>query len=173
MIDCTNGEIYVLEVLNCNLLQLNCDCHTKQLLELCELYNLSQVINEPTRVTQHSETLLDLCLTTTPEKISCSGVIRSGKSDHDIVFMVRKLNSFRIKRHRTIQKRCLKHFKRELFIKDLENIPWEDIKNANPNREWENWKALFLSIVDKHAPLKKRRVRNKRSPWLTRGIVYH
>ena len=97
MIDCTNGEIYVLEVLNCNLLQLNCDCHTKQLLELCELYNLSQVISEPTRVTQHSETLLDLCLTTTPEKIACSGVIWSGISDH-IVFMVRKLNSFRIKR---------------------------------------------------------------------------
>ena len=150
---------------------MNSDCHTKQLLELCELYDLSQVINEPTRVTQHSETLLDLCLTTTPEKISCSGVIRSGKSDHDIVFMVRKLNSFRIKRHRTIQKRCLKHFKRELFIKDLENIPWEDIKNANPNREWENWKALFLSIVDKHAPLKERRARNKRSPWLTRDII--
>ena len=66
--------------------------------------------------------MLDLCLTTTPEIVSASGVIRSGISDHDIAYMVRKLNHFRINRHRTTQKRCLKHFKQELFINDLESV---------------------------------------------------
>ena len=135
------------------------------------MFSVSQVINEPTRVTQHSKTLLDLCLTTTPEKVSASGVIRSGISDHDIVYMVRKLNHFRINRHRTTQKRCLKHFKHELFINDLESVSWENIADSNPNRRWEKWKAVFLNIVDKHAPLKQSRLRNRRSPWLTRDIV--
>ena len=115
--------------------------------------------------------MLDLCLTTTPEKVSASGVIRSGISDHDIVYMVRKLNHFRINRHRTTQKRCLKHFKHELFINDLESVSWENIADSIPNRRWEKWKAVFLNIVDKHAPLKQSRLRNRRSPWLIRDIV--
>ena len=70
MIDSTNGELYVLGDLNCNLLQKIPDCLSRRLLELCELFSVSQVINEPTRVTQHSKTLLDLCLTTTADKVS-------------------------------------------------------------------------------------------------------
>ena len=54
MIDSTNGELYVLGDLNCNLLQKSPDCLSRRLLELCELFSVSQVINEPTRVTQHS-----------------------------------------------------------------------------------------------------------------------
>ena len=133
MIDCTNDEFYILGDINCNLLEKNPDCHTKKLLELCELYNVSQTINEPTRVTSHSETLLDLCMTTTPDKISQSGVVRCGISDHDIVYMVRKLNHFRVNRHRIVQKRCLKHFNQEHFIEDLRNVPWDNIQDVNPN----------------------------------------
>ena len=29
------------------------------------------------------------------------------------------------------------------------------------------WENLFLEVLDVHAPLRKRRVRNKSSPWLT------
>ena len=29
---------------------------------------------------------------------------------------------------------------------------------------------MFLRVADKHAPIKKKRVRNKRSPWLTANI---
>ena len=77
-VDAMKGELYVLGDLNCDLLAKSYECHTKRLLELCELYNLSQLINVPTRITLHSEALIDLCLTTAPEKISVHGVIRTG-----------------------------------------------------------------------------------------------
>ena len=32
---------------------------------------------------------------------------------------------------------------------------------------WLQWKCLFLSIVDKHAPLRTMRVRTRSSPWIT------
>ena len=35
---------------------------------------------------------------------------------------------------------------------------------------WDCWKTMFLRVADKHAPIKKKRVRNKRSPWLTANI---
>ena len=32
---------------------------------------------------------------------------------------------------------------------------------------WLQWKRLFLSIVDKHAPLRTMLVRARNSPWIT------
>ena len=170
-IDSTNCELFVLGDLNCDLFSKDLDCYSKRLLELCELYNLTQMINEPTRVTLHTETLIDLCLTTVPENISLRGVSRTGISDHDIIYIVRKLNHFRTNRHYVVEKRYFKHFKQESFESDLKNVPWDGIQDKDPNRQWEMWKSLFIAVVDKHAPLKRTRMRKKRSPWLTSQLI--
>ena len=65
----------------------------------------------------------------------------------------------------------MKHFNQECFINDLEKVPWDSIQDVNPNHQWEKWKELFVSVVDKHAPLKRSRIRNKRSPWLLSDII--
>ena len=36
-----------------------------------------------------------------------------------------------------------------------------------PNDIWREWKIKFLNVVDTHAPLRTKRVRSKRSPWIT------
>ena len=54
------------------------------------LYGLNQLIREPTRVTSDSNTLIDLCVTNSPEKVTKSGVIHLGISDHSLVFLTRK-----------------------------------------------------------------------------------
>ena len=38
---------------------------------------------------------------------------------------------------------------------------------ADPNDMWREWKIKFLNVVDTHAPLRTKRVRSKRSPWIT------
>ena len=35
---------------------------------------------------------------------------------------------------------------------------------------WLKWRSVFNSIVEKHAPLKTRKVRNQHIPWLTSEI---
>ena len=37
----------------------------------------------------------------------------------------------------------------------------------NPNEMWSHWKSKFLTTVDKHAPMKSKRVRARSSPWIT------
>ena len=37
----------------------------------------------------------------------------------------------------------------------------------DPNTLWNSWKSKFLDVVEKHAPLRTRRVRPKKSPWIT------
>ena len=34
------------------------------------------------------------------------------------------------------------------------------------NSAWNAWKNIFLNVVDKHAPRRVMRVRNKPTPWL-------
>ena len=97
----------------------------------------------------HSETLIDLCLTTAPEKISFHGVIRTGVSDHDIIYVVRKLNHIRAERHRAIHRRCMKHFNQERFVNDLGKVPWDSIQDANPNHNGKSGKnCLFLLLMN-------------------------
>ena len=57
-----------------------------------ELYQLTQIINDPTRITESTESLLDVCITSSSEKIISSGVIHLGISDHSLIYAVRKLN---------------------------------------------------------------------------------
>ena len=46
-----------------------------------------------------------------------------------------------------------------------------DVYHDNdPNEIWKVWKSIFLSIADKHAPLRQRKVRSNYNPWITAEI---
>ena len=36
--------------------------------------------------------------------------------------------------------------------------------NTDVDTVWSNWKKLFLSVVDKHAPVISKRIRGKETP---------
>ena len=63
--------------------------------------------------------------------------------------------------------RNLKNFNVDNFSAGLERTLWVNVNNSgDPNEMWTYWKSKFIAIVDKHAPLKRKRIRNKKSPWL-------
>ena len=95
-IDDENKEIYILRDLNCNLLEEKAlfNAPTNKLNSLYELYQLSQLIKEPTRITTRSSSLIDHVVTNTPEKISHSGVIHTGISDYNLIYAIRKIKAF-------------------------------------------------------------------------------
>ena len=73
---------------------------------------------------------------------------------------------------RTIETRQFKNFQKENFLFDLEQMPWNDISlYSNPDDMWNVWRKQFITCVDKHAPLKRKRIRNKKSPWITRELL--
>ena len=67
--------------LNCNLLSKVVSNDYSYVLNIIDIYGLTQLITNLTRVTQHSSTLIYLCLTNSPDKISKSGVINIGISN--------------------------------------------------------------------------------------------
>jgi hypothetical protein len=154
--------MYVLGDLNCDMLKTDKDSNTptKKIKSLYELYQLSQLIDEATRITMTTISLIDHIVTNTPEKISDSGVIHTGISDHSLVFAIRKISVVR-KQENTVEIRNMKNFDEEKFVTELLKQHWEYVYffAEDPNAMWEIWKKLFLEVLDKHAPLQHKKIR--------------
>ena len=168
-IDAENVEFYVLGDLNCNLAAPQLDHNANLLSSIADVYSLQQLITDPTRCTESSSTLIDLVFTNRPDRIVCSGVSHIGISDHSLIYAYRKLSiDLPSRGHTTVTYRKFKNFNLSNFRRDIAHQNWQIIGNYdNPNDMWEAWKKLFLRCVDKHAPLRNKRVRPCKSPWIT------
>ena len=164
LIDDESKELYIFGDLNCNMLQLNLST-TKKLQEIMELYQLTQLIDSPTRITNSSQSLLDVVITSTPEKIISSGVVHLGISDHSLIYAIRKLNrrvNTKAQGHNFLEFRNFKNFDAARFLDDLHDVSWEDIRyKRNIDDMWKLWKTYFLGVLDNHAPRKVKRLRKK------------
>ena len=165
--------MYVLGDLNCDTLKAHNDSNTptKRIRSLYELYQLSQLIDEPTRITMKSSSLIDHIVTNTPEKISDSGVIHTGISDHSLIFAIRKISVLK-KQENTVEIRNMKNFDDKKFSAELLKQRWENVYffADDPNTMWEMWKKMFLEVLDKHAPLQHKKIKSKKVPWITSNI---
>jgi hypothetical protein len=73
---------YLLGDFYCDLLSDRPDSNTSELLNISNIYNLSQIISQPTRITNTSKSLIDLCFTNYPDKVTVSGTHSFGIGDH-------------------------------------------------------------------------------------------
>ena len=168
-LDSENMEYWVLGDLNCNINAHKPDNDTKSLLNIANVYGVHQLISEPTRITDKSSSLIDVIFTNCPERVVCSGVSHIGISDHSLVYAFRKISTdLSNKGHNTVYYRKFKNFDSVGFRYDIFHQNWSNIENCvDPNAMWDAWKAMFLRCVDKHAPLRVKRTRAFRSPWIT------
>ena len=155
LVDNESKEVYILGDLNCNLLEPTLST-TKKLQDILELYQLTQLIKDPTRITKSTQSLLDVCITSTPEKVTYSGILHLGISDHSLIYAIRKLNSRPNNGSQGfVEIRNLKKFNAQCFLNDLYTIPWAELDSKrNVDEMWECWKALFVQVLDKHAPIR-------------------
>ena len=91
-IDSENSEFHLLGEINCNMMSLLPERNTcsSELMNILDIFDFHQLITEPTRITLDSQTLIDLCITNSTDKITASGTLSLGISDHSLVYLVRK-----------------------------------------------------------------------------------
>ena len=87
---------------------------------------LNQLIEEPTRKTDKTKSLLDHILVNTPDKISQFGIIERAISDHDMIYCTRKHNKLKSGQHNSIKIRSMKNYSKELFLEKLGEIEFTD-----------------------------------------------
>ena len=88
---------------------------------IVELHDLQQLIEEHTRVTAHSETLIDHLYVSTSDKVTDISVPSIAISDHYPICFTRSTSKINFKRqsHKSIKYRCYKKFNEERFLTDL------------------------------------------------------
>ena len=74
---------------------------------------------------------------------------------------------------RTIEMRQFRHFQKNKFSSDVEQMPWSNVDLcSDPNDMWQEWKQMPVSCMDKQAPRKLKRMSKQRAPWITRGLLH-
>ena len=176
-----NLNTVILGDFNINLLPENSSSSlVKNWVDHLDMYGLKQLITEPTRVEKLGKkitsSLIDHIYVNCEPIIERSFISHHSISDHKAVICSLSYNM--IKRpskranHKYITYRNFKSFSQSAFLNELQSTNFSHVLlNADPNEATNIFIKTLMSIVDKHAPLRRKRVKYESNPsWLTNNI---
>ena len=154
----------------------NCDLLTKNpkgeaLSAFCACVNATQLIDEPTRVTKTTRSLLDVVIVSNQGVVKSSGVLQLTISDHFLVYVKLNLKTPR-QAPNNITTRRFRHYKANHFANDVAHIPWGsvDLKNT-VEEQLDVFNDLFVTCLDQHAPIKTLMLRRRPNPVINEEII--
>ena len=181
-LDKVEMEIILVGDTNCDIMDHK-NANTKKLKLVYAEYQLEQLIKSYTRVAvttteqgdkRVSKSLIDHFSTSNSKFILKADVLETGMVDHYMVYGVRKVNAWRLKKEhakpKLVESRNMKQYDKALFLNDLQQIDWKTILDplsSDPSGMTNTFQEIFESILNIHAPMKRRRVRSEFAPWLT------
>lgn len=144
---------------------------------ITEQFGLTQFVDKPTRydIRHDTWTLLDHIYSTDQHAIKNVEVSNSSISDHNPIFCNWNLKCCKPinKKHTTIEIRSFKNFNETSFLHDISLIDFNYIYNVDcPNEPFNFLNNCILTVLNKHAPKRKKRVKSENlPPWLTKEIT--
>lgn len=134
--------------------------------------NLSQLIKSPTRITDTTESLLDVILVSSSTLVRRSGVINLPISDHLPVFVELKLKLPKATQQ-SITTRSHKNYCTSLFTTDLArkaNRLLTIFQGNEVNTKLDNFNDILQSTLDVHAPVKTIKIKSRPWPFVNHEI---
>lgn len=167
-----DGDVVtILGDMNINLLQdTPAANHYKNFLES---YDLSQLIEEPTRITSRTQTLIDHVVTSDKAQVSDISVVHvDGISDNDhsaTICSLGKLQVVRGVKHVTF--RDFRNFDRNEFHRAFFSVNWSQMYQLDHVNDMVNFlNASLINCFEACAPLRTVRITKPHAPWLT-GVI--
>ena len=170
----TNKLIYVMGDFNINLLSYEAHSETNEFINTVVSHYLLPYILHPTRVTDHSSTVIDNIFSDVTDYKTVSGNIINQIADHFAQFMLVKRININYK-NTTFYQYDYSDFKKENFIEDISNINWETLHESNEeiNNKFAYFYDQVSTCVKLHAPVEKvspKKLSFKNKPWITARI---
>jgi hypothetical protein len=138
------------------------------LVDLINIFQLQQHIQSPTRTTHTTSSLIDIILTYSGDSKTLEAAFKQESynlvSVIIVLFICAESSAF-LRRH---QKSFLLGNTKLRY--PVFNLPMNTSISNDPNALWNDFKIKFLSVADKHAPIRQRRVKSEYKPWLTNQI---
>ena len=147
------------------------EAKTKKLVDFYKNNGLTNLIDGTTCHHNDSDSCLDHMAVNREDMYQLHGIIGLNASDHNLIYGVRKQP--KIKRtYKFIWARSYRGFDHLLFERDIIFQDWADvIDEPDSDMAWCNFSNRLISIMDKHAPLKKLRVSDSMPKWVTREYL--
>ena len=166
-----NKEIVILGDLNINYILDEHLCenqaHFIETLLCCK-----QLIFEPTRVTQSSQSVIDHIYTTMPHNHLDHGILKYSLSDHYLIFTTLKFRR-QASSPKIIHKKEYNRININDFNRDLVDIGlYSAVIDAKSTSDaWRDSSNAFNTEVNKHVKIKEIRVKDRSNPWMTNEIL--
>ena len=138
----------------------------KDMQDFCEVYDLQNLIKDPTCFKNPSNpSSIDVMLTNRKSSFQNSTTLETGLSDHHKMTITVLKRYFKKKDPVIIQYRDFKSFDEQIFrddfIRQLEQ--WETI-------DIDAFKSILMTVLDIHAPKKKKVVRGNNAPFMNKTL---
>ena len=161
--------------ININLLNFESHTATEDLINSLGTYCFQPHILKPTRITDHSATLIDNIFFNSIEHHTISGNLLCDLTDHLPNFLI--INKFSCVSNKIdIYRRDYSRFNESELITEVQSINWEDVLPSdvnNVNDIFDTFHSTISEVIERHVPLKKlsrREIRLQAKPWITKGL---
>ena len=166
-----SAEFYILGDINIDYANVNGSLF-KKYAHVLNLFNCKQLISEATRITDNTKTVLDHIVTNSKDRVSYHGILNCSLSDHLPIFFTR--GAIRANFSKPIIKtvRSFKNYTRELFLGHLRRVDWTSVFLArHVDESLSQFVSLLHGVLDKVAPLRDIKVKQKTEPWFNGDIL--
>ena len=141
----TYHETYIMGDANIDFSKTN-DKSRNSLNALMNYVGLKQIINETTRFSRQSNSVIDLIFTNS-NKISDSGTKHLNISDHELIFVTRKMLP-KVKQRTGLSYR---NYSKETIQGDLQNMDWTNLyASNNPDEAWNTMIKNITQTLDRY-----------------------
>lgn len=126
--------------------------------------HLSQLVKIPTRVTERTSSMIDLCFTDL-NHISLSGVLNTNMSDHFPTFVLIK-KAREVREKTSFIGRSYANFSLARIEESLStHLPPQIVDD--PNLEWDQLEEAYQKVADEICPLRKFEIHNDRPEYFS------
>ena len=146
----------------------NSEMSENAMIEFCEMYDLQNLIKEPTCFKNvDNPSSIDVILTNRKENFQKSSAIEIGLSDHHKMVCTVLKSDFKKLDPISVKYRSYKYFEEHLFKNDL----IKDLQDFNEElMNYDNFKTIFMTVLDRHAPMKTKMVRGNNAPFMNKTL---
>ena len=159
---------------NIDLLKIDVHANSENFLNITGSSFFLPHILQPTRITDHSSTLIDNIFFNSVEHFTISGNIVYDLTDHLPNFIL--FNKFSaLTPNIKIYKRDYSKLSEEALVNEVSSIDWNMLfaKNQDPSYLFDTFYNKISQLIDKHIPIKqisRNELKLRSKPWITSGI---
>ena len=167
--------LYIMGDMNINLLNASSHLPTNDFINTMYANYLFPLISKPTRITEHSATLIDNIYTNNIAHYNAyckQGLLITDISDHLPIFHMVKTKQV-TKPTSYITKRLITEERKLSFIQSVSDEDWNQILNCRDAQiAYSMFSAKLCKLYDKAFPIRKTKIHAKscKKPWITKSI---